>query len=538
MAMASVLGMLAFLSSSAMRAVAFHSNAALMRRGRHSHSMIASQRQNHGTRRGAAAAKESLDGASLFHSLDSVQRVFCISDLHTDHPDNLLWLADQCRRGGLLREDDLVVVAGDISHDIPTFRAALQIIRRATCHVLFVPGNHEAWLSTLPRHRSGDATFEQSLSTDEPQDSLEKLEQIYNVCHDMGVWTETLLVGAATQHPLWVVPLQSWYDGSLSLEGCEDLCRDFNRWPWVDFQRCQWPAPFLPEPPTSDNPRIPMGLNDMFLQRNQDNLEFVARQIRSSSHRAPPTSVMTVSHFLPNQQCLPDWKDVNAPRFLRSEWLDHGAPEISAKFAKVAGSLSIDEQLRTTFHKDNDYEHPLRRHIHVFGHSHRPKDFDYKGIRYIHNPLGKPRERQLHMVNPQVNFQLVWDTTQSGEVPAKTPVIRYWEEQGGGKDALRRRMAQPFTRVASTATSSTALLQEQVLRVSYSNSTTSQRLGLFNTTSTATVTTKPSPAATSTTTTPFESPPSSVSPTKASSRLAVLVSENSTRTDVVPADET
>ena len=348
--------------------------------------------------------------------LDGVQRIFCISDLHTDSDENMSWLENKCvdnKDENGPGKNDLLVVAGDISHDLATFQKTMRFLLALECELLFVPGNHEAWLP--PK------------SYKEHRNSLEKLQLVEQTCRRMGVHTGCTLVGTEYDNPLWIVPLQSWYDGSLSIEGCEDLCRDFKKWPWTDFLRCRWPEDRFPLLKRSDdNARIPSGLNEYFLECNEEALGPVRKDTT--------TAVTTVSHFLPNSQCLPDWKDLNSPIFLRDEWLDHGAAPVSAKFAKVAGSSSLDEQVRSLLNPSRP------RLLHIFGHSHRPKDFQFKSVRYIHNPLGKPRERDMRMISPNVDFQFVWDT-RKGEVEGEQ-VVRYWEEKGGGRDALKKRFEE------------------------------------------------------------------------------------------------
>jgi predicted phosphodiesterase len=341
----------------------------------------------------------------LFHQLHGIERIFALSDLHTDHVDNLKWLQSRMKHGDF-SDKDLIVVAGDISHEYDRLEKSLQAMRDTGAHVFFVAGNHEAWLTKQDS--------EQALT------SIQKLDRVYETCRQAGVWTEPLLVSGP--HSTWVLPLQSWYDGSLTFN--QELCRDFGRWPWMDFVRCRWPIDdFPPASKESGNGKIPMGLTEYFLQGNRD--------IMAGLDLSTAEAVLTVSHFLPNVQSLPDWADLNSPVFLLDEWLDHGAAGMSAKFAKVAGSALLDEQIRSLTAFSN-------RQIHIFGHSHRPKDFEFGGIRYIHNPLGKPRERQMHMVSPTADFQLVW-TTATGEAAGET-MLRYWDEKGGGKEALWARL--------------------------------------------------------------------------------------------------
>ncbi|CAJ1890332.1 unnamed protein product [Cylindrotheca closterium] len=366
-----------------------------------------------------ASTPLKMTGNNKMDHLTKIDRVLCISDLHVDHNDNMEWLANHTLadtiEGISLQESDLVVVAGDISHDLERIEQALGYLQRQGSSILFVPGNHEAWLHSSELDKG---------------DSYEKLERINDLCQSMCVHTNPVLVGNTEERPhgLWIAPLQSWYDGTLSVASLEDLCDDFGRWPWVDFIKCRW-RNFAPM--GGGNKRIPNGLVEYFLEQNRvvwDGMEDAMK----SSPGASCSNLMTVSHFLPNQQCLPDWVDVDSSEFDRNKWLEHGGGGVSAKFAKVAGTKLLDEQIR------NHNLAPIQRQLHIFGHSHRPKDFEKDQIRYIHNPLGKPRERDIFMVSPKVDFQPVWDT-RSGEIRGET-IIRFWDEKGGGVDALRERM--------------------------------------------------------------------------------------------------
>jgi predicted phosphodiesterase len=334
--------------------------------------------------------------------LDDVDRIFCLSDLHVDHAGNREWLQEKCQES-ILSDRDLLVVAGDVSHSRDRLQETFATLQETGCRIIFCPGNHEAWL------RDED---------DNEASSYEKLQRVEQLCRDQGVLVDPTLI-TNCQHPLWIVPLQSWYDASLSIPECEDLCTDFDGWPWTDFRSCKWTN----HPSDGMQGKIPTGLAKYFHEQNLDKIDYVKE---TAEHEA----IMTMSHFLPNVQCLPDWKDVSSNTFNRNEWFDHGAPGTSAKFAKVAGSSGLEQQIRS-----------LESDIHVFGHSHRPKDFELNGIRYVHNPLGNPRERKLYMVSPDVQFQLLWDTRTTGQVPGRQ-VIRLWEEQGGGIPALIQRWGQ------------------------------------------------------------------------------------------------
>lgn len=356
-----------------------------------------------------------------FINLYNIKRIFCLSDLHTDNIDNMKCLEDNIEQSDL-SYNDLMIIAGDICHDIETFKHTLQMIRQK-CQILFVSGNHEAWLDNV---------------NDTLYNSIDKLNRMDDICREYQCYVDPIYVHGI--YPLWIIPLKCWYDGTLSFN--ESLCNGFQYWPWIDFYRCKWPYPLYDN--NSNNARIPNGLvqyylniNQQYIQRIQEQLVIQQNQYQQNQNEEltinnnnnNPCSIISVSHFLPNQQCLPDWKDLNVNEFNSIEWLNHGAGTMSAKFAKVAGTILLDNQIRNIISQNNTINN---RQIHIFGHSHRPKDFIYNNIRYIHHPLGKPRERQLYMISPNVTWKLIWDINIGEVIESPYPIIRYWEEHGNG----------------------------------------------------------------------------------------------------------
>ena len=71
--------------------------------------------------------------------------------------------------------------------------------------------------------------------------------------------------------------------------------------------------------------------------------------------------------------------------------------ERAVHFSKVAGCDAIEAQLRALHAalppRAGAGAEP--RHVHVFGHSHRPKDVSIAGVRYVHAPLAYPQEREF-----------------------------------------------------------------------------------------------------------------------------------------------
>jgi 3',5'-cyclic AMP phosphodiesterase CpdA len=151
---------------------------------------------NNGSSGTPAAARSTpvpAAGAAPGPSIARVTRLYAVSDIHWDFPENRGWLQNVADGA---HKDDAVVLVGDITHKCELFEDCLRTFTRKFGVVIFVPGNHDLWI----RPDVG-AEF---------RTSIEKLEWCLAACNRLGVRTDPTRI-EGTGGAVWVVPLFSWY---------------------------------------------------------------------------------------------------------------------------------------------------------------------------------------------------------------------------------------------------------------------------------------------------------------------------------------
>ena len=179
-------------------------------------------------------------------------RIFALSDIHIDYSVNRDFIE---QLSAFDYQADLLILAGDVSDHPSRLAWCLQTLAQRFKHVLFVPGNHDLWVT-----RDG------SLG-----DSLAKFAQIRHLVREAGASMHTFHNGKVS-----IVPLLGWYDYSFGEPGPTLLEA------WMDFRACRWPDGFAER-----------DITEHFLAQNQLALP----------NRAP--LVITFSHFLPRIDVMP-----------------------------------------------------------------------------------------------------------------------------------------------------------------------------------------------------------------------------------------
>ncbi|KPA11997.1 metallophosphoesterase [Candidatus Magnetomorum sp. HK-1] len=210
-------------------------------------------------------------------------RIFAISDIHIDYAENLKWLQNLSEYDF---QDDILIIAGDITDNIELLKKGLKLIERRFFKVLFIPGNHDIWV------------FRNNFN-----DSLECFHHIIQIALDYGIQTSPFHMS-----DLSIVPLMSWYDYSFG-QPDEEL-KDI----WMDFSYCKWPAGF-------DEPQI----TQYFLNQNETFLTIQNRKI------------ISFSHFLPRIDLMPTF----IPEARRKIYPVLGSIELDKQIRKLGSTIHI-----------------------------------------------------------------------------------------------------------------------------------------------------------------------------------------------------
>ena len=136
-------------------------------------------------------------------------KVFTVSDIHIDYSQNLQWLlslsqTDYC--------DDILILAGDISDKTELIEQCFKQVSNCFKQVLYVPGNHDLWVSK-----------KQNIT------SIEKFYTLQNMANEYGVSTSPYHCEGLT-----IIPLLGWYDFSFG------PASEYLQERWMDFYACKW----------------------------------------------------------------------------------------------------------------------------------------------------------------------------------------------------------------------------------------------------------------------------------------------------------
>jgi len=207
-------------------------------------------------------------------------RVFAVSDIHADYAVNAQWVA------GLSDTDyreDVLILAGDVTDELPLLERCLSTFVRCFRKVLFVPGNHELWVA-----RDG-----------EDRSSLQKFSEVLSVVESTGASTQTFF-----ERGVMIIPFFAWYDYSFG-EPNEEL-----RARWSDYHACRWPEGYA-------EAQIAAHFAAMNRQRH------IGLPVDSAQ------KVITFSHFLPRIDVMPSF-----------------IPESKKFIYPILGTAGLDHEIR------------------------------------------------------------------------------------------------------------------------------------------------------------------------------------------------
>ncbi len=330
-----------------------------------------------------------------FHA-PNIERVLLLSDLHCDYSENREWLSNLTTTSpdednndsssSSSSEQTMILIAGDVSHDLQILRWTFQTLKQKFAEVAFVPGNHELWLDDKAGER------------DKCADSIDKMERILQLCLE-----EDIRIGPVKVGSLWIVPLLSWHH--LSFDSEPPICSE--SWAGIptasrtvkvgaDYRKTVWPHPMTP---LDDSvAQFIDSLNDVIL--DLDNID------KWDEEEEDDATILTFSHFLPRVELLPEKRYLSLPTL----------PACSGSTFLESRLRELNENLPNKKNGDG------MRHLHAFGHSHLAYDLVIEDVRYVHVPLAYPREWEQRRRSLEIG-------TMAGEESHRRYPVSIWEKQ-------------------------------------------------------------------------------------------------------------
>ncbi|DBB02386.1 TPA: hypothetical protein ACH3X3_011389 [Trebouxia sp. C0006] len=267
----------------------------------------------------------------------NIDRVFAVSDVHCDYTLNQDWLTEL--KQNQYGQNDVLLLAGDISDDLGLIRQSLSTAAEAFGRVFYVPGNHELWVRGEP----------QSVKNGTAQDSFQKLQLILQLCQELGIHTTPARLGN-----LCIVPLLSWHHSSWDKEPDIQGVPHVSALSIADYGACIWP-----DTGPGQGVHGSLEIAEWFDKQNKTGWQELLQQRQGCD-------VISLAHFLPHQALLPEKRYLFYPNL-----------------AKAAGSEPLAHRLRA-----------LQPDVNIFGHTHFSWDATIEGIRHIQAPLCGPSERR------------------------------------------------------------------------------------------------------------------------------------------------
>ena len=210
-------------------------------------------------------------------------KIWASSDLHINYSENKNFFYNLSASDYV---DDVLIIAGDISHDLAEVSSLFRSLVPKFRKVLFVPGNHDVWI--MPNENC--------------QSSMLKHARLLQIAKEEGVSTEIYHIGAVS-----IIPLFAWYDFSFGLP------TDTIRKAWRDFKRCKWEMNFRQ-------------LTEYFLQLNEQAIATPKQKY-----------IISFSHFLPRLELIPN----RVPPIVKALLPVFGAEGLGRQVAQLQSNVHI-----------------------------------------------------------------------------------------------------------------------------------------------------------------------------------------------------